>query len=498
MIWKNIFSGLSGRNDRATAQSLADPFALERPLLRFSPDPIDVWDIRDSLESVLILGGSGSGKSSGSARTIARALLGAGFGGLVLCAKPDERVVWERYARQTNRENDLIIFSPEQPWRFNFLNYLLSRPGRGAGHTENILNCFCTILEIAERKNGHGSNEQYWQRAMKQLLRNAIDLLAIAKRNVSLPDLYRLVTSAPQNIEQCYSADWQRQSLCFQCIVEADERNDKDPIQEHALKLSSEYWLSEFPTIAPKTRSIIVSTFTTMADIFLRGIMHQLFCTSLNITPEVTLDGKILVIDLNVKQFGELGQFSQVLWKYMWQQFVEGRNITDNSRPVFLWADECQNFITSYDREFQSTARSSRACTVYITQNLPNLYSELGGDNQARVATDALLGNLATKIFHANSESSTVEWSANLISRSLQYRYNYSASGTERRSSPSSSSGFSQSYDYLVEPRTFSSLKMGGPQNDGCVEGIVFQNGRVWANGQTYLKVQFQQEQIKE
>lgn len=61
---------------------------LNAPLLQLSPR--DAWRLRDACEGTVIFGGTGSGKSSGSGRAIARAFLRAGFGGLVLCAKQDE------------------------------------------------------------------------------------------------------------------------------------------------------------------------------------------------------------------------------------------------------------------------------------------------------------------------------------------------------------------------------------------------------------------------
>ena len=41
----------------------------------------DVWRIRDACEGTMIFGGTGSGKTSGSGRTLATSFLAAGFGG---------------------------------------------------------------------------------------------------------------------------------------------------------------------------------------------------------------------------------------------------------------------------------------------------------------------------------------------------------------------------------------------------------------------------------
>lgn len=293
-----------------------DPFDLEQPLLQLSGSG-DALCVRDACEGIGIFGATGSGKTTGSGHALARAYLASGFGGLVLTAKNGERRRWEELAHATGRAEDVMIFSLDSSSRFNFLDYELTRPGSGAGHTENLVNLFATVLEIAERKQRYAA-EPYWQRATKQLLRNAIDIVVRATGTVSLPALYRVITSAPRSTAMTHNREWQQHSFCFQCIVKGDERV-RGEIAKHDFDLAVRYWLSEFPTIAEKTRSIIVSTFTSMADCLLRGMLRELFCTTTTIVPEATLDGGILIVDMPVKEFGELGIISQVLVKYVWQ-----------------------------------------------------------------------------------------------------------------------------------------------------------------------------------
>jgi hypothetical protein len=331
---------------------------------------------------VQILGATGSGKSSGSGQALAKAFMESNLGGLVLTAKNDEVLSWKRFAKAAGRESELLIVGPDSPHRFNFLRYELKRPGTGAGHTENLVNLFCSVLEAAERKQGQGGGQDaYWQRTLKQLLRNAIDLAVLALDDIDLPSLYRIITSAPRSTEEAENPDWQKKSACF-ALLEVATAKTKDKGRANDLELTRDFWLREFPSLAPETRSVIVSTFTSMADCFLRGLLRDLFCTDLTFTPEDTFNGKIIILNLPVKEFNELGQFAQVLFKFIWQRAVERRISADMSReaaqaavrPVFLWADESQFFVNSYDALFQSTARSSRACTVYLTQNLPSYF----------------------------------------------------------------------------------------------------------------------------
>ncbi len=146
------------------------PWHLSEPRLYLSE--ADPWSNADAFEGTLVLGATGSGKSSGSGREVALSFLRAGFGGLVLTAKPDERALWESYCREAGREGDLLVFGPERALRFNFIDHELKRPGVGAGLTENIVNLLSTVLEVAERgAGGQGGREDegYWRRAMRHV-----------------------------------------------------------------------------------------------------------------------------------------------------------------------------------------------------------------------------------------------------------------------------------------------------------------------------------------
>lgn len=484
----------------------------DEALLELSADgknrfPENYWCLKDAFEGVQIFGATGSGKSSGSGQAIARAFVESNLGGLVLTAKTDEVLAWRDYAKAAGRETELLIVEPGSPFRFNFLRYELRRPGTGAGHTENLVNLFCSVLEAAERKQGSGGGDAYWQRTLKQLLRNAIDLAIIGLEDIDLPSLYRIITSAPRSVEEADSTEWQRKSACF-ALLEIAEVKAKEKNRENDLELTRDFWLREFPSLAPETRSVIVSTFTSMADCFLRGMLRELFCTGLTFSPEDSFAGKIIILNLPVKEFNELGQFAQVLFKFVWQRAVERRIPAGTprevaqatARPVFLWGDESQFFVNSYDALFQSTARSARASTVYLTQNLPSYFSAFGGQN-ARSDAESFLGNLQTKIFHANGDPSTNNWAADSIGKTRQAQfYGGISEGMAGRASANQSAGGSMVVEFLVQPQEFTMLRTGGPESDFKVDSIVFQGGRRWLavrkgekTAQNHIRPQFPQ-----
>lgn len=486
---------------RQRSREGAGHWELSMPLLRLLKK--DFLRLSDAVCGTFITGETGGGKSSGSGFAMAMAFLKAGFGGIVLCVKNEEKSTWVRYAKLAGREKDLVIFDASCRHRYSFLDEEANRKGAGASLVEVIVQLLCTILEVAERNGGQGGREDegYWRRAVRQLIRNLVTLLLVAKGRVTVPDLYRLVVSCPTSRDQLASEDWKKQSFCFQCLAEADQR-PKTPRQRRDFELIADYFMVELCQLSDRTRSVIVSTFTSMVDVLNRDLLHDLFSTDTTVRPEDTLDGKIIVVDLPVKEFAEVGQFAGVLWKFVWQRVVERRDLSANDRPVFLFVDEFQHFLTSHDALFQTTARSSRVCTCYLTQNISNLLACLGGDS-AKAQVDSLLGNLATKIWHLNSDPVNNEWAATVVGRTRQLYMSMNA--TQQPSTSFSrlfsvyedsqvSSGCSEQLDFEIQPRRFTQLRSGGPQNGFEVDALLYQGGRVFdATGKTWIPVTFDQ-----
>lgn len=263
--------------------------------------------------------------------------------------------------------------------------------------------------------------------------------------------------------------------------------------QRHDFQLATTYFMKELPALSEKTRSVVLSTFVGIIDPLNRGALKDLFSGTSTLTPDAPHEGKIVVIDMPVKEYHELGQFSQVIWKFLFQRETERRG---GGRPVFIWADEAQHFITSHDMMFQATARSSRCATVYLTQNISNYYAMLGSEEAGKAYVDSLMGNFQTKIFHANADAVTNNWAAEAIGKGIQRlaSSNISNPNSFIRDPSRVSFGMSEHYEYLVQPSDFTMLRKGGPRHDMLVDAVVFQGGRVWnETGDTSMLVTFDQ-----
>ena len=428
------------------------------------------------------MGATGSGKTSGPGAALAHAYLAHGFGGLVLCAKPDERDRWEEWAIQHNRGDDLIIVNDLGDARFNFLEWEAARPGMGGGLTINVVALLDELSAAITRKGDSSSGDnKFFEDALHHMCMNLVELAGFARLQLSFTLFDALISSAPRSLAEAKSEQWQRESLCAQTIAEAEALLAKaDPLMREDFEQCRKYWLIDFPTLSEKTRSIIVLSFSMLVQPFTTRPLRKLFSTDTNTQPEDTFNGKIIIVDLPVQTFRLAGRVANLAWKYCFQIAVlrraeatqhdsEGGKI----RPVFLWADEAQNFITDFDAEYQAVARSAFGCTVYLTQNRESLRRVLGNDD----TVDSLLGNLQNKFFCQNS-GETNEWAAKLLGE----RWEKIHSGGVSHETGSGHTSFQDQHRYYFEPAYFATLARGGDAYDKKVETVLYNGGKQFLN----------------
>ena len=451
----------------------------------------NLWTVRDACTGVMVFGMTGSGKSSGPLHKIANKFLTLNFGGVVFCAKPDECDTWIKYAKEAHREDDLLFLSK---LTFNYLDHESRRSGRGGGQIENLVNLYLEIVNMGKDKRNSGSgNDEYWNNAVKQLLRNTMTILQMAGESINIENIYRMVISAPS----ANGNTAEESSYCTDLMALSIPEHLR---QTPEFEIARTFFLEEFAHLDERTRSNTVSSFSVTADSMQRGELARCFSA-----PESTLhlediyrNHKILIVDYDQKSWGRMGQYAAGIIKYCFEMMIERReDISNNDAPpVFLWADECQFFSLDYDQKFQTTARSSRTLTVYATQNLGNLY-----DGYGKEKASSLLGNLGTKFFCQNGEFETNEWASKSIGQEIILRKNKTYGDSKSSSmkgddnkSLSFSEGYSEQKDYRVDPADFSTLQTGGPRGQCKVGFIFWQSGRILNNGSVYVRSTIEQQ----
>lgn len=514
---------------------MKEKFDLDMPLITFSGESSSAsYSLRLACNGTAVFGGIGSGKTSSSSKLIAQRFLKAGMGGLILTCKPDEKKQWVEWCRQTAREKDLIIVEPGAKHYFNFIEYE-SQNDSGPSYTDNIFELLNTVIEAGKEKAGQ-KEDSFWSASLQLLLINIIELNLLAYGKVSISTMYDIAQSAPKksqaeakekedtsaqkdanasskteatpepktafqkavklaksNARKKYD-DWKEQN---QAAIKQLSHEKLDALVEEAVpeyrkvKLLHQYFFQTLINVGEKTRSIVDLIVINFLSMLLRDPIYTIFCKHpSSFTPEHCIEkGKIVLLNFPTKIYRKLGQDIQILCKYSFQRAWEKRDIEKNERPLFIFADEAQNFLHPHDADFQATARSSRVCTCYISQNTSNYYANLSGDN-AEHRVKALLGTFGCKIFHANSHIETNEYASQLMGEAYFEDFSRSVSHGEKYQG---SSSVSYKLERIVRPEAFFTLLSGGPQNNLQCEAYVVMQGVKFASGMHFKKVKFNQ-----
>ena len=476
MNWLERFEAVMGYRAEA-------PDPLEETICRW--DRQCRWKRRDAFEGAVIFGANGSGKTSGGGEKILRGLMEAGFGGLVLSVKGDEWQTCCELAELTGRTHDLVRFTryPKGHCCYN--------PLEGETVTENAVQLLLTLVALGTVGQRAKDDDGFWKDELQKLLRHAIELLFAAGEHVDLYRLEKLISSTARTLPDVEAKSWQAGSLCWALLEKV--RTERGGNFDMNMERCRDFFLKQLPGLSDKTRSIIFSMATGTLDTFLRDPLYSLLSARSTVTPQDAIErGRIIVVDVPVLVEKEIGLLVNRVWKYCFQRAVNARK---GGRDVFIFGDEAQYFLTPADQEFQTTTRSLRCACVYLTQNLPNLYAKLGEH-----VTMALLGVLATKVFHQNACVVTNKWAAETIGHTRQVRSTESTGTSTQGGGIFGSQNQSRStsdavvYDYAVRPEAFTGLKRGGPANGFIVEGYLYQAGAKFpTSGKRWLRTQFRQ-----
>jgi len=241
---------------------------LDMPLLRFDAEGAsNALTLRHACENTQIFGRLGSGKTSGSGLQLARAFVAAGFGGLVLSAKPSDLKMWRKLCDAAGRRDDLIVFGAGGDCRFNFMDYELKRQGEGVAEISNITSLLTQLSELKQGRQG-GENEAFWRSNLERLINNALQVAIAADGTASLARVEELITSAPKSLEQRNDPEWQETSaLAIALRSIPDPAGDDSDGLGADLQRAFDYWAVEYPMLDERTRSNILASFQGIVSV---------------------------------------------------------------------------------------------------------------------------------------------------------------------------------------------------------------------------------------
>jgi hypothetical protein len=441
------------RRDPRGAQSLQP---LDDVLLDWGRFDTAVWTARDAVRGTLILGSVGTGKTSLSGAVLASEYLKAGYGGLVLTAKPDETTRWLQWAIKYGRREDVVLIRPDLPTSINFIGDMLA-----AGQpVANIVTVFDVAAELAEKDaQKQGGGDPFWSREVGRLLSAAITTLKYADTPKNLATMQALIRSAPRSSEDLESPAWRDQSELYQALCDCKERSRRGPldrITRDELAAIDEYWGEEYPGTPFKQRSGMLSTYKNLLNAIVAVDIKPLFNHQTTVDPNACNDGQIQILDMNAMQHGQAGIFSQGVWKYIWLRIMQQRTGGRGERPCFLWVDEAPYFVTKYDAQFVNVTRQAQIMPVYIAQTISQFERRL-----TKEGSRELMAGLNTKIIHKLDDVEDMKWVADFIGRRKKSNISYNRKA--RRGDDPDSTHQSFTDEYIVTPYEIANLRTGSP-----------------------------------
>ena len=263
----------------------------------------------DAVEGTLIMGATGSGKTSGPGKHIAKAMLKHQFGMCILCSKKNERANWIKLIKQTapERMKDVVILNKASNLRFNFLAYDMQRKGEGAGDVLNAVESLINLNDLIRMYLSGGENgkdEQFWDLTLRRLVSRSMTTLKSGKEKVSIKKLRRLVADSfrgneaneYQSLEQLAfdeKADpvkrenakqqlekWIASNFLLRTLLSIESKTD---LEEEDMTFLANYWFKDFPKIGERASSIVIESFMGIVEPFLNeGILKSHFSSELS------------------------------------------------------------------------------------------------------------------------------------------------------------------------------------------------------------------------
>lgn len=465
---------------------------LDQPMVRLTRS--DCLTIREFFEGTLVLGNPGSGKTSTTGTILPMAGLRDGWGVAAFTTKPDDAAFWQRLCRETGRNRDLIFVRPDGKSRFNLIDYELGRKAEhGGSNTPKLAAILTEVFKEGRPKASRSDTNEFFEVAGQILLCNGFDGLRLAGEKVTLPNLARLVESAPRGMGDIQTEQW-RAGYCFKVLSQAD-RTTEDGTDRRLYDAVSGYFLHTLPNMNERTIGDILATLDTGLFHLSRDPMRELLDSDQGMTfvPEMLREGAVIVIDCPVSVYGSMGRMATIAFKRIIKDYLRRRVIHgDSTRPIMFYCDECQAYISDDDAEFMQISRSQHVAPVYLTQSIDNLQSVLG--SEAR--TDSLANALTTHFYHCTS-GRTASWIERRIAQFWQTSESMgfserNGSGAENRNS--SNVHISRALYPQVLAAEFSRYRTGGPLNNGLVDCTCLKPGRKFiASGLPFVRVQWQQ-----
>jgi len=391
-----------------------------------------VLDSEALFQHLLVLGGTGEGKTTALLKPLMRQFMSLKHVGMYVCDA--KGVLWRDafdIARQTGREKDVVIIGTgEGQFGVDALAFL---------SPTQVSSVFRSIL----KQIGQGARDSFWPDMATNVLRN---VLTLAECYVETAQGKR----EAKNGVQPYSLWWVYQTLLdekrlFDVLgvvkeegvklrnLLADSKTDKEEEERYAACMafnseersaSVDYLDTAWRNMAPATKSGIIATLSQILDGFggSKPLRERFACGSRKeiIDLKTALDGKLVLVALSNIEDGLTARLVSILLKTALYRLARVREAkfkamtppkNPQDKPCIIIMDEVQEIVTTdpasglSDATFWNVARSTGVAGIFASQTLAALKQALGAEASANFIQQA-----RSKIFFRSEDKETVDY----------------------------------------------------------------------------------------
>ena len=461
---------------------------------------------RELMEGLVAIGGKGSGKTSCMAGAF-RQLYEAGWCGHILTVKTEEFQHQIRLLREAGRLDDVIVIGPGYSTTVvpvtdhKLVSVELAHTAtisavahefeRSGSNVEAVAQLFGTLMELVEghSSKGHDGKSQFFQRSALNAVRMATPpLAALGLDYLNFLHIGELIKSAPvkPGAQPENNAFWQ----VFKQVH--DLGDTLTPEKREDIERAYGFFTGPWARLAEETRSSIIATVSSMAELFSLSPLREMFCEKTTVRPSDCWEKKkILLHAATIHGNGIVGKMIQTIWKYLFMRDAERRDAGANCVPCFQIEDEFQETIVkNYDCQFHGISRSKLIANIVMTQTLSSIHTALGNKHES----NTLIANLRNRIIMAVDDPETMKTCSEWIGQTTKI-----LPGPPREQkdplniwSNWQPGNWHSTRGPEIEPAEFARLKKGGPPYWEA-EAFVYKGGADMGGGKTYRRVMIPQ-----
>lgn len=406
---------------------------------------------RDFMNGIMAIADKGTGKTT-LARTLYRAMLREGYGGLVLCVKSSQIGEFLASAKAEGRENDCLVLAAGGPHAFN--------PLEGETNPNEAAALVGELAEVlAEKVKGGGENDAFWRSQLAIILKNLFTLCWFAHRRLDVTLAAELFDDRANHVAEISDPGWQETSRLASAMRSAGKSQD-----DINARLAVEYFQKTYPAHGDRLQGSLAATVGSVFDYLRRPPLREMFSGESTFSMDDLLARrKVAIVGLPALDSMD-GRIANCLMQFCFCRAAT-RNLCNN--PTFIAADECQELV---NREFMrklAVMREFKVATILLTQNIAVLDEKVG-----ETAREGLCGLMSMKNFGHQSQGATRKWASGEIEKRIVEDETKTSGHTEGGSNRSSSTSVHEQWDYRVPPSRFAELSVG--------EMICLRAGKVW------------------